>query len=148
MKINGRLTEFPRARLRVEDDGQQLNALLFSDDPPQAIKDDYTGNSFYLRMSLGVPDISNLHVARWEHKARSAQREDSPFGIYLSGRKVQLQPYDVQASFAPGDQNTTIVHLWGQFLLWNNMDSSGLPQTVTLNAELPVMVESEAPATP
>jgi hypothetical protein len=143
MKINGRLMAFPRARLKVEDDGPHLNVLLFSDDPPQAIKDDYNGNSFYLQMVLDVADLKDLHLATWRHQARSQEREDTPFGIYLSGRKAQLQPYNVNASFSPGEHNTSIVHVWGNFLMWNNAEATELPQSVSLNADLPVQVEAE-----
>jgi hypothetical protein len=144
MKINGRIVEFPAARLKINDEGQRLSALLFSNDPPQAIKDDYTGNSFYLNLSLPVKDVEELQVAHWEHRARSSEREDSPYGIYLSGRKVQLQPYDVHASFAPQSEQHYIVHLSGQFMLWNDADSSGLPQMISLAADLPVVIEAEA----
>lgn len=146
MKINGRLVPFPRARLKIEDDGKHLNVLLFSDDPPQAINDDYTGNSFYLQMGLDVADPRDLHLGTWRHQARSQEREDTPFGIYLNGRKAQLQPYNVNASFSPGDHETSVVHLWGNFLLWNNAEATGLPQSVSLNADLPVQVEAQPTA--
>src|SRR5258708_6843767 len=47
INIGDRMTAFPPARLRVESDGQHLVALLFTDDPKDALKDNYTGNSFY-----------------------------------------------------------------------------------------------------
>ena len=145
MKINGRLTMFPPARLKIEDDGQRLTAMLFSDDPKEALKDDYTGTSFYLQMSLDVPDVKDLPLATWTHKARSAEREDTPFGIYLNGRKIQLQPDNVTATFtAPDELDITMVHLTGQFLLWNNKDATGLPQTAVLSADLPVKVETDS----
>jgi hypothetical protein len=97
---------------------------------------------------LDVSDPKDLHLATWRHQARSQEREDTPFGIYLNGRKVQLQPYNVNATFAPGDDHSTVVHLWGNFLLWNNAEATGLPQSVTLNADLPVQVESEAVVKP
>ncbi len=143
MRINGRLLEFPPVRLKLEKDDQTLTVLLFSDDPPQAIKDNYTGNSFYLQMPLAIANPEDLDLTTWRHQARSQERLDTPFGIYLNGRKIQLQPYNVSATFTPTDHQLTLVHLTGQFLLWNNADVTGLPQTVFLSAELPVRVEAE-----
>jgi hypothetical protein len=149
MRINGRLIEFPPARLKLEQDDRTVTALLFSDDPPQAIKDNYTGNSFYLEMPLAISDPADIHLANWRHQARSQERRDTPFGIYLNGRQIQLQPYNVNATFTPSeDHHRTIVRLSGQFLLWNNADATGLPQTVFLSAELPVKLEAEPPAHP
>lgn len=144
MRINGRRIEFPPARLKLEKDDQTVTALLFSDDPPQAIKDNYTGNSFYLQMPLPIAHASDLDLATWRHQSRSQDREDTPFGIYLSGRKMQLQPYNVTATFTPGDHDLTVVHLTGRFLLWNNADVTGLPQTVFVSAELPEHIESHS----
>ncbi len=148
MKINNRLAMFPPAKLKLTDDGSRLIALFYSDDPPDAINDDYAGNSFYLQMVLDVSDPKDLCLATWRHQARSQKFEDTPCGIYLNGRKVQLQPYNVTASFSPGDNQSTVVQLWGNFLLWNSADATGLPQSVALDAELPVQVESEAIAQP
>ena len=94
MHINNRLVMFPPAKLKLTEEGSRLMALLYTDDPPEAIKDDYTGNSYYLQMALDVSDVKDLAKATWSHKSRTSEREDSPFGIYFSGHKVQLQPHD------------------------------------------------------
>src|SRR4051812_23839538 len=54
ININGHSTVFPAARMRLESDGQHVVALVFSDDPKDALKDNYIGNSFYLRMELDI----------------------------------------------------------------------------------------------
>jgi len=145
MKVNGRLFMFPAARLKLEDDGSRIIALLFSDDPPQAIKDDYAGNSFYLQMVLDIADVKDLPTAVWVHKSRSSEYQDSPYGIYLNGRKIQIQPYDARATFTVADSTT--VHLSGQCLLWNSADSTGLPQMVLVSGDLPVAVQLDQSAT-
>jgi hypothetical protein len=146
MQINNRLVVFPAAKVKLSQDRAQLVALLYSDDPADAIKDNYAGNSFYLRMVLDVADEKELNTASWRYKARSSEREDSAFGIYLNGHRVQLQPYEVRATFAgagsaAGKKLITIT-LAGQFLLWNDADSTGLAQTVHVHAELPVVVDA------
>ena len=143
MHINNRLVMFPLAKMKLTDDGARVIALLYSDDPPEAIKDSYTGNSFYLQMVLDIDSPQQLSTAIWSHKSRSQEREDSPFGIYLGGRKIQLQPYRVQANFEQNDAATATVRVEGQFLLWNDADSTGLPQSVLVSAEIPVTIETE-----
>jgi hypothetical protein len=148
MQINNRIVVFPAAKVKLTQDRSQLVALLYSDDPADAIKDTYKGNSFYLRMMLDVGDEKELSKASWWHKARSSEREDSAFGIYLNGHRVQLQPYEVRANFAddhsgPTGQKMVTIKLQGQFLLWNDADSTGLPQTVVVSAEIPATVEGD-----
>src|SRR5438132_3448936 len=110
VNINDRGTLFPPARLRLESDGQHLVALLFTDDPKDALKDSYTGNSFYLRMELDVEKPEQLAEATWHFTAPSSgDREDSPYGIYLGGRKIQLQPFDVRGAFKVNDTQGTAV---------------------------------------
>jgi hypothetical protein len=141
MKINGLTLMFPPARLKLEADGAHLTALLFSDDPPEAIKDDYQGNSYYLPMPLEIDDVKDLASASWSRRAQSSDRDDSPYGISLNGRKVHLQPYDARAQFVAGE--TTSVHLSGQFLMFDDRDRHALPQIVSVWAELPVEVHAE-----
>lgn len=142
MRINGQWAVFPKARLKLEGDGTHLTALLFSDDPPEAIKDDYQGNSFYLPMALDIDEAKDLASATWSYRARTSEREDTPYGIYLNGRKMQLQPYDVRATFAGGDLAT--ITLSGEFLLWQASEPRGPAQTVAVVAELPVKVETDS----
>jgi hypothetical protein len=143
MHINNRIVMFPAAKLKLTDDGSKVIALLYSDDPPEAIKDDYSGNSFYLQMSLSISDVKDLGSAAWVHRSRSQEREDSPYGIYLSGRKVQLQPYEVRATFSGGDPTSATVTIGGTFLMWNDADSTGLPQSVLVSGEIPARVDTQ-----
>ena len=60
ISINGHAGVFPPARLRLESDDQHIIATLFSDDPKEALKNNYKGNSFYIRMELDIPDATEL----------------------------------------------------------------------------------------
>jgi hypothetical protein len=143
--INGHMTLFPAARLRLESDGQRLVALLFSDDPKDALRDNYTGNSFYLRFDLDVDSASQLADATWHYTAPSSGNSDSdsPYGIYLGGRKMQLQPYDFRGRFKCGDEGTELL-MSGQFKILNDTAEHGGPaQMVPVTADVPVRVEGD-----
>jgi hypothetical protein len=139
------MTLFPAARLRLESDGQRLVALLFSDDPKDALRDNYTGNSFYLRFDLDVDSANQLADATWHYTAPSSGNSDSdsPYGIYLGGRKMQLQPYDFRGRFKCGDEGTELL-MSGQFKILNDTAEHGGPaQMVPVTADVPVRVEGD-----
>ena len=142
LNIDGRTVVFPAARLRLESDGQHLVALLFSDDPKDALKDNYTGNSFYLRMELDVADADKLADAHWHYTAPSSgDREDSPYGVYLGGKKLQLQPLDVYGKFKLDEEGTAVL-ISGQFQVVDDSAGRGPPQLVVVAANLPVRVQA------
>jgi hypothetical protein len=160
MNINGHLTTFPAARVRLESDGQNLVALLYSNDPREALKSNYAGNSFYLRMVLDIDDASKLNDARWTYTAPSSgagdrdREADSPYGIFLGGRKIALQPFDVKARFKVegGDATTTTsppsstggattVLLQGSFRILDESPGRGPAQVLPVTGELPVQVD-------
>src|SRR5438045_3131982 len=47
---------FPPAILQLRNRDGQVSAILMSDDPKEAINEDYRGNSFYLEMPLQIAD--------------------------------------------------------------------------------------------
>jgi hypothetical protein len=145
MNINGHMMTFPPARLRVESDGQNVVALLYSDDPREALKSNYTGNSFYLRMVLDITDPSKLPDASWNYTApSSSEREaDSPYGIFLGGRKIALQPFKVSARFKT-ESDTTSALLIGNFQVLDDAPGRGPAQVLPVSAELPVRIDTDA----
>lgn len=151
ININGHTTIFPAARVRLEEENGHIVALLFSDDPREALRDNYTGNSFYLKMELDITDADQLAQAEWHYQMPSvAQREDSPYGIYLSGRQVQLQPFDVRARFKPDAKGATVL-LSGQFEMSSGdkalAGDHGPAQVVPVAAQLTAQVEKKIPGT-
>ena len=148
INVNGHATVFPAARLRLEQQDDRVIALLFSDDPRDALKDNYTGNSFYLRMELDITDPKEIARSEWHYQAPSAaQREDSPYGIYLTGRKVQLQPFDVRARFKLSGAGTTVL-ISGQFEVIGEAGDRRDPQVIPVAAELATSAERAAAASP
>ena len=144
MNINGHLTVFPPARLRLESDGQNVDALLYSDDPREALKRNYTGNSFYLRMALDITDPEKLADANWNYTAPSAgdREADSPYGIFLGGRKIALQPFMAGARIKVEGEETTVL-LLGNFQVLDDTPGRGPAQVLPVSAELAVQIDPQ-----
>lgn len=104
--IEGQPVEFPPARLVVETRNDRTVALLMSDDPREAINDDYTGNSYYVEVQF-EEEVDTLRDRVWHYQATSAERLDSPTGIFLQGNRRELQPFDLKVHFEhnPRDPN-------------------------------------------
>lgn len=140
MQIDQQSHEFPPARLMVEPRSSGVNAILYSDDPPEAIRRDYTGNSFYLQMELDIPEAGAIGRAVWDYRARTAQPTDSPMGIFLEGRKYQLQPLAAQARFERLEDQT-MIWLNGTFVMFNPDEDRSVFRTVPISAVMPVEID-------
>lgn len=90
--------EFPPARLFVESRNGKTVALLMSEDPREAIDDDYTGNSFYLEVAFDE-EVDSLRDRVWQFQATSPERSDGPHGLFLEGNRKQLQPFELKVHF-------------------------------------------------
>jgi hypothetical protein len=147
MNINGHVTVFPPARLRLDSDGQHVIALLYSDDPREALKSNYTGNSFYLRMVLDITDPDKLADATWSYTAPSSgdREADSPYGVFLGGRKIALQPFKVSGRFKVEPDGTTAL-VMGNFQVLDDTPGRGPAQVLPVSAELPVKIDADARA--
>lgn len=141
LTIDGRVWNFPTARLRVSKSGDHVVARLYTNDPKSAINDDYKGNGYYLVMSLDdIREPQQIYTAQWQHKARSREFVDSPSGIFLEGMKYQIQPFDVTAKFL-GDMLLVRIDLSGEFLQFDSTDSSAPPKSVFVKGSLLAPVE-------
>lgn len=141
MLINQLFAAFPGAELRLETDGDHLTAILYSADPPTAINNDYSGNSYYLRMSLEqVKDASGLNGAEWRFKALSSDRSDSHDGIFLNGTREQLQPIDVIVRFETIPQGVR-VRLAGEFMEFGNSPGDQPGILTSVSGDLTASVE-------
>lgn len=137
LTIDGQRVAFPPARLVLKPRSGSVHAVLYSDDPPSAIREDYAGNSYYLDMPLEIDSADQLGETKWVFKAPSSERADTVAGIYLDGRKKHLQPFDVVAEFDHVPGQPVRVYLSGQFLLFGADDDPTVPgQIVGVSAEL------------
>jgi hypothetical protein len=124
MQIEGKRSEFPSAKLRVGSSDGKVIALLYSDDPKDALKDQYAGNSFYFQMELDADEVKNFASSDWRFKASSNEQTDSPYGIFLDGHREQLQPMEVVVTFEPAGTDETLITISGKFLRVNLEDTT------------------------
>lgn len=117
--IDGRLVQFPGARLRLNHADGNINAVLFTADPKNAIDSDYIGNSFYLVMPLQITDPQALATAEWVCRATGDEERNTTEGIFLHGLRAHYQPSDVRVTFA-GTVGLVQVQLAGQFLAFDS----------------------------
>jgi hypothetical protein len=138
MQIETRGTvKFPSAILRVGTSDDKVVALLYTNDPKDALKDQYAGNSFYFQMELNADDVKDFADSDWRFESASSEKADTPYGIFLDGHRQQLQPVDVKISFEPAGGDQTLVTISGKFLLVHVEDASQPPRMVKLLAEFP-----------
>ena len=136
LTIDARVVEFPAARLRLRKTDEGVRALLFSNDPKEAISSKYRGNSFYFDMPLKIADPSDLDDAEYSYKAPTSEtEEDSPNGIFLDGMRVHLQPQDVALKFE-GDPARPVARLAGRFLVVNTTGDAAPGQFVGVSGTL------------
>ena len=112
---------FPQAVLRFSIQKGSVIARLSSDDPPDAIQDNYHGNSFDLIMALNISDPSQIDQAVWEFSSDSQPQRESTYGIFLDGQRRRLHPQDVVASFSR-DGDRVIVDVKGVFFEYGSDD--------------------------
>jgi hypothetical protein len=135
MMINQQPVQFPPARLRIKSADGKVTALLYSDDPKDALDNNYTGNGFYFSLSLDVPDAQFDH-ATWTHQSETSERTDTPFGIFLDGHRRQLQPLDVRIRLLPAASGGIKVEMAGTFLSVDPRDDLAAAQIVPVAAWL------------
>lgn len=135
--IDDQRIEFPPAKLRLQLRDDKVSALLMSDDPPSAINPGYTGNSFYIEMTIDdVDDISNVPGAVVMYQSpQSTERLDSPNGIFLEGGRKQLQPQQVKVEFESAGAKMA-VRITGNFTLFDTQDETIPPRQVPVTARL------------
>jgi hypothetical protein len=142
--VDDRMYQFPPAKVIVKNKDDQAMALLFSDDPPEAINDNYTGNSFYLELTdLESPEPGKLAGASWGYKAPNSERAESVSGIFLQGRHSHLQPFDVRIQFEGGESRST-VRMAGTFLQFDDDELKAPGKLVNVRAVLSAEVGSKS----
>jgi hypothetical protein len=136
---------FPQAVLRLATSNGQVSARLSSDDPPEAIQDNYHGNSFDLIMALNIPDPDQIDRAVWEFAAGSQPQRENGYGIFLDGQRRRLHPQEVVASFSR-DGDRVVVDMKGVFFEYRSDDSarpSNPPPRVLVQGRLVASIEKQ-----
>jgi hypothetical protein len=140
--IDQKPASFPPALLQIRDRDGQLTAILMSDDPKDAINEDYHGNSFYIEMPLEVTDVKDLPNFVYRYSSPSSEKTDSPNGIFLDGNRLQLQPSSMQARFSGDDSSMTVV-LSGQFLQFPTREETTEVKHVAVVGQLQAVVKQK-----
>ena len=135
MMINQQPVQFPPARLRIKSADGKVSALLYSDDPKDALNNNYTGNGFYFSLALDVADAHFDH-ATWVHQSESSDRTDTPYGIFLDGHRRQLQPLDVRIRLLPAASGGMKIEMAGTFLSVDPQDDLAATQVIPVAAWL------------
>jgi hypothetical protein len=145
--IEGAINEFPPARLRLDEVDGKVHAILYTDDPEEALRNDYEGNSFYFDLPLEIETAADITAATYDFKATSSDQEDTPEGIFLFGRRWHLQPDDIRIDFrtysatqavASGVPDVVTVRIGGTFRMFDTASER------TTSAVVPVAGELEA----
>jgi hypothetical protein len=142
LDIDGKAVEFPPAKLVITKKSGGIDAILCSDDPPNAIQSNYSGNSFMIEMKLDIDDPADLPAAVWEFKTDKREPQDSTTGIFLNGSKRQMQPADVRVTFAK-DGDHVVASVGGKFLLFDSTDVSAPVQLVDVKGKLNSVVHEQ-----
>lgn len=132
MMIDQARVEFPPVLLRLSREDNQFILLLCSDDPKEAFKDDYRGNSFYIELPVTTEEALALSGKTWVIKTRSSERTESLNGIFLDGNRKQLQPDQVTFRIDGDDPEMTLT-MGGTFLEFDTRDEKIPPRLVPVS---------------
>ena len=133
---------FPPAILQIRNHDGQLSAILMSDDPKTAIDDNYHGNSFLLELPLELNDLKELSSYVYRYEAPSSERVDSPYGIFLDGGRLQLEPLQMQVKFE-GDDASMGAIITGNFLEFETRDDTVVPKRVKVTSKMEAEVKKK-----
>ena len=155
--------EFPPAKLWLKGlaDGQaeggpaRVRAMLFSDDPAEALSRDGLEDSFHFEMDLALPPEAAARVAdrvaageavspadlaraEWSYRSSEGDPASGRSGIYLAAAAGErhLRPADVLVAFDPLGEETVIVTLFGDFVEVDEAGVASAPRRVQVRAVL------------
>ena len=138
--------QFPAARLRVSGKGDDgVTALLFSDDPKEAMDKDWTGDRYYFAMNLQPMAEARrledrLNGAQWGFTASASEREENRNGLFLHGDQMHLEPVQVWVQLE-GQAPNVQVKIAGEFLQYDTSDPNAKPKRCQVMGILAPRVE-------
>ena len=129
-----RAIEFPPAKMIVKTVGDQLRVKLFSDDPRDAIRDDYTGNSFAFELLFDAT-IDDLPGQEFVFRNSTAERPEDTTGVFLFGGKQTLHPLET-AIRIDQDGDRWVAYIGGKFSVWDSDAPDRSTTVVGLRSQL------------
>ena len=132
MHVDGRPVQFAPAVLHLTAGDGGTKAVLYSDDPDDAMRPGWSGNSFYFEMFFDGKDVAQVlgesgladwqgaggpAVAEWVFRFPESERRDTDNGLFLAGDTIRLQPADgaVQIDPAGARLNVRVEGLFRRF---------------------------------
>lgn len=138
---NGVAVQFPRARLRVSGKGEdRMVAMLYSDDPKEAINKGWQGDRYYFRMPLRVGNIEQLDDAPYRMAVEFDGHDETSNGVFRTGDRFHLEPIDLSVIFEPQGSQVKI-SLGGLFKQYDTSDVSAEPKWFHVQGILQATVE-------
>ena len=138
--IAGQPFNFPACKVVTRATDSGLRVTLYSDDPPDALRDGYVGNSFYFRFT--IDDAMDLIGQQFQITRSADDTEETSDGLFIAGGRQTLRPRNVTIAFDRSDDQT-VVMLGGDFFLHEEQAGEAATQVVQANATLEAAV-SEA----
>ncbi len=139
---------FPPAKLVLEKADGKMRAMLFSIDPPTAVKERDAGNSFYFNLELDAASLEDLPGQRIEYRnsssAENDRDDDATTGIFIAGGKQVLQPLQAAIDFRATESGTTVVLVGGTFRMRDDRTQDATPVEVTVRARLTPVVKEQS----
>src|SRR4051812_30832082 len=90
--INDQRFAFPVAKLVTKTIDGGLRVTLFSDDPPEAVRDGYQGNSFYFRFVLDGDPADDIAGQQFAYRTSFAEKDETTSGLFIAGGRQTLRP--------------------------------------------------------
>lgn len=148
--IDNQAFTFPPAKLVLEKADGKLHAMLFSIDPPNAVKQNDVGNSFYFNLDLEIASLDDLPGQRVEYRNSSGatnvetdRDDDATTGIFIAGGKQVLQPLQAAVEFRVTETNEIVVLVGGTFKLRDDRTQDAAPVQVDVRARLQPVVKEQ-----
>ena len=138
---NGVAVQFPRARLRLSGKGEdRMIAMLYSDDPKEAINKGWQGDRYYFRMPLRVGDVQQLDDAPYRMAVPFEGQDETSNGVFRMGDRYHMEPIDLMVRFEPEGSQVKIF-LGGLFKQYDTSDVSAEPKWFHVQGIIQAVVE-------
>lgn len=134
--------QFPRARLRLAGKGDdKLVALLYSDDPKEAISKSWDGDRYYFRMPLPhVADAKALDGAPYRMSVALEGADETTNGVFLKGDRYHMEPVDLSVRFEVQGGLVTL-YVGGRFKQYDTADVEAEPRWFHLQGIIQAAVD-------
>jgi hypothetical protein len=137
--------QFPPARLHMTGKPDEpVTALVFSDDPKEAMEKDWAGDRYYFSMTLQttVGDDRQLDGLDWIYSASLTEKEETGNGIFLHGDQYHLEPVQARVHF-DGQAPHLLVKIAGEFLQYDTTNPNSPPKRCQVTGVLAPRVETK-----